>query len=142
MTYRLAGTAEIPLLAELNRQLIEDEGDATKFSIEELTGFWRKWLGNEYQAVLFFDEDRICAYALFRPDEEGTIWLRQFFVCRDCRRRGVGREAMRLLREQIWPLKARIILEVLLGNDRGLQFWRAVGFRDHALVLQYSADTQ
>jgi GNAT superfamily N-acetyltransferase len=88
---------------------------------------------------LFEQPGRTAAYALYRLDEEGSVYLRHFFVCRHCRRHGVGREAIRQLREEIWPPGRRVTLEVLLHNERGLRFWRAVGFEDHALVLQYNS---
>jgi ribosomal protein S18 acetylase RimI-like enzyme len=47
---------------------------------------------------------------------------------------------MRLLREEVWPARTRIVLDVLLENERALQFWRAVGFQDHALVLESKND--
>ena len=52
----------------------------------------------------------------------------------------MGREALRQLREEVWPAGKRITLEVLLHNERGLHFWRAVGFQDHALVLLYNSE--
>lgn len=140
LTRRIADYADIPQLVELNHHLVEDEEYPTRFTAEELTGFWHLWLGSDYQAALFDNEGRAAAYALYRLDEEGIIYLRHFFVCRHCRRQGVGREAMRQLREEVWPAGKRILLEVLLHNDRGLRFWRAVGFQDHALVLLYNSD--
>ena len=140
LTHRVASKADIPLLVELNQQLVEDEEYPRRFSVEELTDFWQRWLGSDYQAVLFERDGRVAAYALYRPDEEGIIYLRHFLVCRHCRRQGVGREAMRQLREEVWPAGKRVTLEVLLHNERGLQFWRAVGFEDHALVLLYNSD--
>jgi len=140
LTRRFASQADIPLLVALNQHLVEDEEYPGRFTAEELAGFWRRWLGSDYQAVLFEIEGRTAAYALYRPDEEGIIYLRHFFVCRHCRRQGVGREAMRQLREEVWPAGKRVLLEVLLHNDRGLRFWRAVGFQDHALVLLYNSD--
>lgn len=139
LTHRSAGPADIPLLAGFNLQLIEDEEYPIRFSLLELESFWRRWLDSDYEAVLFEQEGRPAAYALYRMDEEGCIYLRHFFVCRHCRRQGVGREAIRRLREEIWPAGSRIVLEVLLRNQRGLRFWRAVGFEDHALVLQYKS---
>jgi GNAT superfamily N-acetyltransferase len=139
LSYRVADRADIPLLAELNQHLVEDEEYPQHFSHEELTGFWSRWLGSDYQAVVFENENRVAGYALYRLDEEGCIYLRQFFVCRHCRRQGIGREAMRLLREEIWPSGKRILLDVLVRNERGLRFWRAVGFEDYALMLQYNS---
>lgn len=140
LTHRLAGPADIALLAALNLQLIEDENYPRQHLIEELTRFWERWLGGDYEAVLFSLDRRTAAYALYRVDEEGGVYLRQFFVCRHCRRQGIGREAIQQLREKIWPAGRRIVLEVLLHNQAGLRFWRAVGFEDYALVLQYNSD--
>ena len=137
LTHRHAANADIPLLIELNQHLIEDEEYARRFSPGELTGFWERWLATDYQAVLFEHEGRAAAYALYRLDDDGSVYLRHFFVCRHCRRQGVGREAIRQLRETIWPPGKRILLEVLLHNERGLRFWHAVGFEDHAFVLQW-----
>jgi GNAT superfamily N-acetyltransferase len=142
LTHRLATPADIPLLADLNRQLVEDERDPRVFSLDELVTFWEKWLASDYQAVIFEQAGETAAYALYRPDEEGTTYLRHFFVCREFRRRGLGRKAMQQLREEIWPPGTRILLEVLLDNTAARQFWRAVGFQDHALVLILPGQSQ
>ena len=139
LTYRLAASEDIPLLAELNQHLVEDEAHPKRFTTRELSARWERWLESGYQAVLFEQEGRAAAYALYRLDDEDSVQLRQFLVCRHCRRQGVGREAIRQLRERVWPPGRRIVLHVLLHNERGLQFWRAVGFEDHALVLQYNS---
>jgi GNAT superfamily N-acetyltransferase len=138
LTLRRAGRADIPLLVTLNQQLLEDEGYPRGYSPEELTGFWEQWLGSDYQAVMFEQQGQTAGYALYRLDEEGVVYVRHFLVCRHCRRQGVGREALQRLRDKVWPSGMRIVLEVLLHNDRGLQFWRAVGFQDHALLLEYN----
>jgi ribosomal protein S18 acetylase RimI-like enzyme len=139
VTHRTAGNADVALLVKLNSDLVEDEQYPRRFSAEELTLLWERWLGSDYRAVLFENDNQVAAYALYRLDEEGSVYLRQFFVCRHCRRQGIGREAMRQLREHIWPSGRRIVLEVLLHNERGLRFWRAVGFEDYALMLQYNS---
>ena len=109
MEYRLAGSSDLSLLAELNQQLIRDEGHANPMSIAELENRMRAWLVRSYTAVLFLDHGRVVAYALYRSDDAG-IFLRQFFVCRDGRRKGHGRAAMALLLERIWPAEATVTL--------------------------------
>lgn len=131
-----AGERDLPLLAELNRQLIEDQRSANPMSLAELEARMRSWLGAEYRAVLFERDGRPVAYALFRPAEDGGVHLRQLFVARGCRRRGVGRRAFAAFRERFVPDGAAVHLEVLVQNRAGLAFWRALGFEDHALALR------
>ena len=104
---------------------------------------WHGWLTTGYKAVLFEEESKVVAYALYRRDEshepsECNTYLRQFFVRREHRRAGVGRKAMKLLVGKIWPRGARITVEVLADNDRGLGFFRSIGFRDYSVKLEYS----
>jgi GNAT superfamily N-acetyltransferase len=134
MDYRSADSADLPRLAAMNRALIEDEGAANRMSLGELEARMRGWLAGEYRAVIFEIDGAPVGYALFRPDESG-VHLRQLFVDRAHRRQGLGREALRRLQAELWPAGARISVEVLVGNARGLAFWRAVGFADHAITL-------
>jgi ribosomal-protein-alanine N-acetyltransferase len=91
----------------------------------------RGWLAGDYEAALFEHAGEALAYALWCP-EPGGVYLRQFFVAREWRRRGVGRQAFALLRREILPPGARLSLEVLPGNQRALRFWEALGFRTGA----------
>jgi predicted GNAT family acetyltransferase len=133
--YRLAGKSDVPLLAELNQQLIRDEGHGNPMSVAELQDRMRAWLARTYTAVLFLDEDTMVAYALYRTDNTG-IFLRQFFVCRDERGKGFGRAALALLCERIWPAGATVTLEALSANRAAIDFWRAVGFEEYAVTLR------
>ena len=138
MHARLASLDDVPLLAELNRQLIEDERAANAMSLAELEARMRAWLEGEYRAALFDVAGETVAYALFRPSDDG-IYVRQFFVSRSQRRKGHGRRAIRLLREQMLSTGQTLELDVLVHNDGGLAFWRALGFREHALSFRIRA---
>ena len=135
MHLREATAEDLPLLAELNHQLIRDQGSANPMSVPELEGRMRGWLAAEYRAVLFEIGSRPVAYAVFRP-AEGGIHLRQFFVVRGLRRRGIGRRAIAAFRERFVPHGAALTLEVLVHNAVGIAFWRSLGFEDHALSLR------
>src|SRR5262249_8305751 len=89
-----------------------------------------------YRAMIYEDGGEIVAYALFheRPEE---IYLRQLFVVRHRRSQGIGRKAVDLLREQVWPKTKRLTVEVLVANKRAVSFWRSIGYTDHALSLEY-----
>lgn len=135
MEFRRAADEDLALLAELNRQLIEDEGHANPMSVGELENRMRAWLVRPYTAVLFAVEGKTVGYALYRSEQTG-IFLRQFFICRDERRKGHGRSAMDLLFERIWPGGTMVNLEALCSNRAGIAFWHALGFEDYALTLR------
>jgi predicted acetyltransferase len=95
----------------------------------------RGWLATEYEAVVFEDESGVAAYALYRHDN-GEIYLRQFFVVCERRRRGIGRAAIKILRDEVWPHDRRLRVEVLWHNTVGIHFWKAVGFQAYSLALE------
>lgn len=131
---REARADDLPLLAELNRQLIQDQQSPNPMSVAELEERMRGWLLSGYRAIIFELDSKPVAYALFRR-AEGSIHLRQFFVLRDLRRQGVGRRAFEALRRRYVPPDVPLTLEVLVDNRRGIAFWRALGFQDRARSL-------
>ena len=135
MKLRYASDEDIPLLAELNHQLIQDERAPNPMSVRELAERMRAWLSTDYRAVIFELAAEPIAYALFRSSEEG-VYLRQFFVSRAHRRRGVGRRAIETFREQIVSPDQALSLEVLIHNEAGIAFWQAVGFEQHAVSFR------
>jgi len=134
VTYRVATQADVPLLADLNHQLIRDEGHRNPMTVPELAERMSKWIDGEYTAILF-EEDEIVAYALYRNSSD-SIYLRQLFVSRAHRRKGVGRRVMNILFQEIWPKDRRITVDVLIHNSTAISFWRAVGFSDYSLALE------
>lgn len=85
--------------------------------------------------TIFEQHDVPVAFALYRP-VEGGIYLRQFFVSREHRRQGLGKQAIHLLLNDIWPPEARVTLDVLVQNKRGYAFWKALGFSEYAVTLE------
>ena len=132
MELRIATEADLPQLAVWNRELIEDEGSDNPMTVGQLELRLRGWLTGDYQAAIFEERGAAVGYALFRPDEAG-VYLRQFFVARAQRRRGVGRSAIALFLERLVPPGASLALDVLVRNERAKAFWRAVGLREHAI---------
>jgi GNAT superfamily N-acetyltransferase len=135
MKLRYASDEDIPLLAELNHQLIQDERAPNPMSVRELAEQMRGWLSGDYRAVVFELAAEPIAYALFRSSEEG-IYLRQFFVSRAHRRRGIGRRAIEAFREQVVSQDQVLSLEVFVHNEVGIAFWQAVGFGQHTLSFR------
>jgi len=93
------------------------------------------WLAGRYRAVLFDYEGKAVGYAFFY-DEEDHVYLPQFYVKAEYHRNGIGRVALAWLRENAWNSERLVRVEVLVHNDIGVQFWRAVGFRDYCLTLE------
>jgi GNAT superfamily N-acetyltransferase len=135
MTFRSATLDDCALLAQLNQQLIQDEGHRNRMTVSVLEQQMRGWLTGEYRATIYEDSGEVVDYALFReqPDE---IYLRQLFVVRHRRSQGIGRRAVEILRSQVWPKTKRLTVEVLVANKPGVAFWRQVGYTDYCLTLE------
>ncbi len=135
MNFRPAALDDCALLAELNHQLIRDEGHRNKMTVAELEQRMKDWLASEYAGAIFEEGGGTIAYALYSEQPE-EIYLRQLFVVRNRRRQGVGRKAFEILRSQIWPANKRLTVEVLVQNAAAVAFWRAVGYKDYSLKLE------
>lgn len=138
MDLRMATISDVDTLAELNHQLIADEGSDNAMSVPQLAERLTEWLEDRYRAVLFEEDGAPMAYALFR-DDGPSIYLRQFFVAREHRQAGVGRAAMEKLLIEVFPAGKRVVVEVLAANQRGLAFWHALGFTDYFHTLELRA---
>jgi predicted acetyltransferase len=135
MKWRLATKRDGRMLAEMNHQLIADEGHRSPMSVAELEERMRNWLAEDYEAILFEDGGEAVAYALYRI-QPGEVYLRHFFVVRHRRRQGLGRQALGLLRGDIWPKVERLTVSVLTHNEAGVKFWRSMGYRDYCLTME------
>jgi predicted acetyltransferase len=136
MNFRRATLDDCALLAELNHQLLHDENHRNKkMSLPELEQRMRGWLASEYAAVIFEKDGEVVAHALYREQPE-EIYLRQLFVARNRRRKGIGREVFEILRTKIWPKNKRLKVEVLIQNTAVIAFWRSVGYKDYCLALE------
>ncbi len=142
LTHRRATRADCRLLAGLNHQLIQDEGHCNPMTEAQLAKRMREWLGRgEYAAELFEEDGEVVAYVLYRESAD-EIYLRHLFVVRNRRRQGLGRRAIRLLIDQIWPRGKRLTVEVLCANTVGVAFWKAMGYREYSLCLEIMPPAQ
>ncbi|MEX2118906.1 MAG: GNAT family N-acetyltransferase [Pirellulales bacterium] len=135
MHYRFATAADVSLLAAMNRQLIQDEGHRNRMSPAELEQRMNGWLKEEYEAVLFENDGRAVGYALYKRETD-RVYLRQFFVEADQRRKGIGSAAVAWLLSNAWRQSLRIQLDVLVGNSAGIAFWRSLGFADYCTRME------
>jgi len=96
----------------------------------------RRCNGAQPRAVLFTEDDDTVAYALYRDDGRGGHHICQFFVTRERRRQGVGRQAMEMLADEVLRRGARVVLEVLTANSAARGFYESLGFATYALTLE------
>lgn len=135
MNFRQATLADVPILARMNRQLIADEGHRNPMAEAQLAQRMAGWLEGAYEAVIFSLDGSDVGYALYRRMPE-FVYLRQFWVAAEYRRRGIGRLAFQWLQQYPWQGKTRLRVEVLAGNERAIAFWRSLGFADYALTME------
>lgn len=135
MEIKKAESVDIPLLAEMNHRLIEDEGHSNPMGVLELQERMRIWIQKEYEAWLAVAEGKVIGYCLFRKSSEG-VYVRQFFIEREERRGGKGRAFFSALEKGVWKREKEIRLEVLTANSRGIGFWKFMGFAEYCITMQ------
>ncbi|WP_292537914.1 N-acetyltransferase [Mesorhizobium sp.] len=76
----------------------------------------------------------------FEPDNAEPsgehIYLRQFYISRQHRRSGIGRNALALLIQSRFNDKSRIFLEVLETNPGGKAFWSRTVFVPYSTIME------
>ena len=159
LAVRVAGSDDVRLLAQMNKRLIEDEGSRNPMSTPELEQRMRGWLDGGWNVDLFVESrampggqvdvgNPVVGYAVYqlRRDEyeqdEAVIYLRQFFIDRPYRDKGLGTLALRDLVGSRLPARCTVVVDVLAGNPRGLRFWERVGFRPHMTTLKLKTGTK
>jgi GNAT superfamily N-acetyltransferase len=136
LSFRDASAADAPLLAELNRQLIRDEGHRNSMPLAELEIRTRQWLASgEYSSVLFERDGMTAGYALFRREAD-HVYLRQPYVLPEFRRAGIGRAAIDWLCRHRWQDAPRLRIDVLVGNVAAREFWKSVGFAEYCVTME------
>lgn len=144
---RKATINDIATLAEMNKELIEDEHSRNPLNVHQLTLRMQTWLDSNWSAVMIFKNSALIGYLLYqqRQDDnymdERVIYVRQFFVQRTYRRRGIGREAFEQIVNEYFPSGTKIMLDVLATNPEALRFWEDLGFQQYSTALYRNATT-
>ena len=145
LNLRKATSKDIPALAEMNRQLIQDERSRNPLNVEQLELRMQAWLDGSWSAIMIYKNEELIGYLLYQQREDDyhpnqpMIFVRQFFVQRAYRRRGIGRQAFEQITEQYFPSDAKVMLDVLATNSEALRFWEDLGFTRYATSLQRNA---
>ena len=125
--------ADIPELAKLNRQLIEDEQADNPMTEAQLARRMEEFLGAGYRAFFFEADGSRVGYALVDVTKT-PLYLRHFFICREHRRQGYGREAFFALLGHLRV--SEMDLDVYVWNHRGILFWKSLGFAARSMNMR------
>ncbi len=115
------------VLAELNKHLIEDEQHPEPMDIDQLTHRMREWLATEYICYIAKENGHIIAYCLYRDDGD-YYYMRQLYVDRAHRRKGIATRLLDWLYENVWTDK-KVRLDVLAHNEDAVAFYKRYGFK-------------
>ena len=134
MTVDRADASHAAELAELNRQLIEDERHPNPMTRTELAERMIRWMEEGYTCHVARDGGRTVGYCLFRDDGK-YYHLRQLFVARSHRRRGIATALMDWMYANVWSGKP-VRLDVFAHNEHAVAFYRSYGFRVAVLRME------
>lgn len=141
--------ADTELLAQLNKQLIEDEKSDNPMTLEELEYRMERFITTEYDAYFFvededsgFDKNKdscgeILGYALIK-NSSNPLYLRQFFIKREYRKKHLGTKAFQLLKEHLEV--DTLDIEVLSWNEAAMKFWQSLGFCERSRYMRYQGE--
>jgi GNAT superfamily N-acetyltransferase len=130
---RLAMHDDLDILASMNKQLIEDEKHDNKMNAAQLKERMRGFIDGNYNAYMFMNDGEAVGYALVDMSRD-PLYIRQFFISREHRRRGFGRAALSKLLEMLGTGRADI--EVLWWNETGKSFWKSMGFNERSIYMR------
>lgn len=74
-------------------------------------------------------------YCVYRKEKD-FLYIRQLYIERTYRRKGLGLKALRILRKTVWKKCPLLRMDVLVKNGPGVRFWRMAGFKDYCLTLE------
>lgn len=100
----------------------------------------QRFLQSGYRAAVARDGDAVVGYLLWREEDDG-IFLRQFFVVRRWRRRGLGRAMVEQATREYWAGRT-VCLEVLAANRGGREFWTKLGFGEQHTRMSRGSDEE
>ena len=129
-----AGVERAAELAELNRQLRDDEGYPDQMTPAQLVERMTNWLQDGYRCYLARQDGHTVGYCMFR-EAPRYCYLRHLFVAREQRRRGIATALLDWMYAHVWSDKP-VRLDVFAHNAPTVTFYRAYGFRIAVLRME------
>lgn len=139
---RSARASDLLILAEMNKQLIEDEKSSNPMGIKELEERMAEFLKNSWEIDLIMKDTEIIGYTLYQfhenqyKRESKQVYIRQYFIVREYRNMGYGIAGIELLKKTRFQDVKRIEIDVLETNPKGQKFWKKVGFKPYYLNMR------
>jgi GNAT superfamily N-acetyltransferase len=138
---RRASESDLIVLAQMNKQLIVDEGNPNPMTIQELEERMRGWFFSDWNIDLICCAAQVIGYALYQYrenqyyKEQEEVYLRQYFIKPDFRNKGFGQAGINLLLENRYTSEQTIVIDVLECNPKGMNFWEKVGFIPYSTTM-------
>ena len=146
LSLRAACPDDLHDLARMNKQLIEDEGSENPMDLNALQDRIKGWMSGDWQIDLLAASGAVVGYAVYRfrshpyAEDAREVYLRQYFIRRDCRRAGYGLQGIELLCSERFQGAETVVVDVLAGNAAGLTFWDKAGFATFVLTKRRKLD--
>lgn len=134
MNVRACVLDDVNALARMNHMLIEDEKASNPMSLGQLEERMVDFLRTDYEAFFLETDGSIVGYALVNM-KSSPLYLRQFFICREQRRKGYGKAAFHALLAHLRVDKVDI--DVYAWNDAGIAFWKSLGFTERVYSMRF-----
>lgn len=143
---RPALAKDVQQLAALELSTYADEGYPAPLFYQALAQ-WPQWL------IVAERSNAVVGYVLAAPGTEQTLWIMSLLVADTARGKGVGRQLMQALLNQVTtsPISfSTIALTVSPSNDGAIHLYRELGFKDieqidnfmgpdqHRLLMHYN----
>ena len=142
VSIRKADDADVPFLARMNEQLVADQGSRNPFTAKQYEHRFAEWLVTDWEVDVFEHDVQRVGYSVYRVQadeyysDQQVVYVRQFYIERQHRRRGLGTTAFSVLQEARFPEIESIALDVLATNPSGQRFWEHIGFEPYFVNMK------
>jgi GNAT superfamily N-acetyltransferase len=143
LTLRAATHNDCRQLGQWNAALIKEAHLGDALNATQLESRMREWLASaQFRIHLFERENETVGYTCWGSHGAREVFIRQFYIVPKMRRQGIGRSALLLMQETIWPQQTRVSLRVDVAHRADLAFWHACGYADRAVTLERLPERQ
>lgn len=136
MSIRPAGIDDLDALARMNVDLRADERIDNVMTDAEVKNRMRGFLrGKTYRVHVFQENSGIVGYSVVDITKT-PAYMRQFFIDRNSRRKGLGRKFFHMLMGALGV--DTIDVEVLAWNEAAVEFYKKIGFSPRYVGMRLS----
>lgn len=130
---RRATHEDVLQLAQMNWQLIRDEGSDNPMTVAQLTDRMTGFLTTTYHAWMIQPAQLVVGYILVDMGRM-PCYLRQMYVAAEYRRQGYGRAAFVALCDELAHVPLEV--EVFVWNSPAVAFWQSFGFAPRVIQMR------